>query len=61
MNPFQPWQDTISLLAGARSIRSARPGERFDTLEKAQKAKRVQKFVQTLATQLLLALRVALG
>lgn len=30
MSLFSPWQDTISLLSGAKPTRTERPGERFD-------------------------------
>lgn len=30
MKPFQPWQDTVTLLSGMRPHRTPRPGEQFD-------------------------------
>lgn len=54
MNPFQPWQDTTSLLVGARPPRSARPGEQFEIPQKRR------RFTGALLTRVLLILRVAL-
>lgn len=31
MKLFDPWQDTIKLLSGARPRRTTRPGEQFET------------------------------
>lgn len=33
MKLFDPWQDTINLLSGARPCRTPRPGERFEVEE----------------------------
>lgn len=30
MKPFQPWQDAVTLLSGARPHRTPRPGEQFE-------------------------------
>ena len=58
MNPFQPWQDTISLLAGASPPRSTRLGEQFETPPKPRRLKRVRTFVHAQAMRLLLIVRV---
>jgi hypothetical protein len=58
MNPFQPWQDTIPLLVGAKSSRSTRPGEDFETQERLKSKQRVSKSLLTHTVRLLTVLRV---
>ena len=58
MNTFQPWQDTIPLLAGQQSARSTRPGEQFATAENHRNEKRVPKYLMTYAARLLMVLRI---
>lgn len=58
MNTFQPWQDTIPLLAGQQSARSTRPGEHFETRDNRRSEKRVPKYLLTHAARLLMVLRI---
>jgi hypothetical protein len=58
MNTFQPWQDTIPLLAGAQSTRSTRPGEHFEESIDQPSEKHARKSLLTYAAQLLMLLRL---
>jgi hypothetical protein len=58
MNPFQPWQDTIPLLAGAKSLRPTRPGEAFETQEQLKNEQRVSKSLLAHAVRLLTLLHL---
>lgn len=57
MNPYQSWQDTVCLLAGARVPRTARPGERFEITEKHRN--RLQAFIQVQVARIILLLRLS--
>lgn len=56
MNTFQPWQDTIPLLAGARPPRRAPLGERFETPEPSHVVRWNRYDIKTLALRVLFVL-----
>jgi hypothetical protein len=61
MKTFQPFQDSVTLLAGGRVYRSARPDDRIQHPEQHQVERRIQRLVQAQLTRLLLAVGIAYG
>ncbi len=46
MNLRQPWEDTYSLLTGARIKRTCRPGEQFEGLAHQRESIPLRRFLQ---------------
>ena len=59
MNPFQPWQETIPLLAGARPRRRVPLGECFEAPEPSEPVKQRRNALKSLASRALLLLNLA--
>ena len=59
MNTFQPWQETIPLLAGARPRRRVPLGERFEAPDPTAPVKQRQNALKSLAARALLVLNLA--
>ncbi len=58
MNLRQPWEDTYSLLTGARIKRACRPGEQFDVVEQPHESIQFGRGLRRQITRIFLLLQI---
>ncbi len=46
MKTFEPWQDTVNLIAGGKIRRTPRPGEHFEILERPPQQSRTKTWLR---------------